>query len=260
MDPQSQNSAPHPADAHRPIVVDLEPMLANLGGRLLAIGDVHGCLGALDAMLSAVRPGPADTLVMLGDYVAGGSDSAGVLDRLIELRETTNLVCLQGNHDLLMRSARESPQMLRAWMSMNGLSVLQSYGCALAEDATLEGVPPEHFAFLDGLVDIAHCASHVFVHGALTPGVALARQSVSVCHWQRIDGQEPMADGRVVVCGHASQKNGLPLDRGHAICIDSNIKGGDWLTCLDVRTGACVQTNEFERIRRFALDQADAAL
>jgi serine/threonine protein phosphatase 1 len=54
--------------------------------RLLAIGDIHGCLTALDALLAAVRPRDDDLLVVLGDYVDRGPESRGVLERLLELR------------------------------------------------------------------------------------------------------------------------------------------------------------------------------
>ena len=37
--------------------------------RILAIGDIHGHLTALEALLLAVRPTPADWLIFLGDYV-----------------------------------------------------------------------------------------------------------------------------------------------------------------------------------------------
>ena len=54
-------------------------------GTIYAIGDIHGCLDLLrqlEALLfedAARRPGPK-WLVMLGDYVDRGPQSAGVLD------------------------------------------------------------------------------------------------------------------------------------------------------------------------------------
>jgi len=49
--------------------------------RPIAIGDIHGCSAALDALLDATRPRPEDTIVTLGDYINRGPDSRGVLDR-----------------------------------------------------------------------------------------------------------------------------------------------------------------------------------
>lgn len=64
--------------------------------RILAIGDIHGCARALDALLAAVAPTPDDLIVTLGDYVDRGLDSAGVINRLIRLVETHPLVALRG--------------------------------------------------------------------------------------------------------------------------------------------------------------------
>jgi hypothetical protein len=46
-------------------------------GRTIAIGDIHGCLAALDALLTAISPGPEDTLVTLGDYIDRGPQNRG---------------------------------------------------------------------------------------------------------------------------------------------------------------------------------------
>src|SRR5438128_342790 len=70
-----------------------------MSGRTIAVGDVHGCKAALDALLAAIEPEPADTLVTLGDYVDRGPDSRGVLDRLIGLAGRCRLVPLMGNHE-----------------------------------------------------------------------------------------------------------------------------------------------------------------
>src|SRR5689334_4749079 len=74
--------------------------------RILAIGDIHGCARALDVLLAAVAPTPADLIITLGDYVDGGLDSAGVIDRLIKLPVTHRLVPLRGNHEEMMTDAR----------------------------------------------------------------------------------------------------------------------------------------------------------
>ncbi|MGE3821347.1 MAG: metallophosphoesterase, partial [Isosphaeraceae bacterium] len=74
--------------------------------RTIAIGDVHGCSAALDALLDATAPGPEDEIVMLGDYVNRGPDSRGVLERLINLGRRCRLVPILGNHDQKLLEAR----------------------------------------------------------------------------------------------------------------------------------------------------------
>ena len=89
--------------------------------RTLAIGDIHGCLTALDTLLGFVQPTPSDQLIFLGDYVDRGPDSKGVLDRLIELQRTGRVVCLRGNHEIMMLGAREGRDDFRFWLAFGGM-------------------------------------------------------------------------------------------------------------------------------------------
>ena len=74
--------------------------------RTIAIGDIHGCSAALDALLEAIRPRPEDCIVTLGDYINRGPDSRGVIERLIELKDRCRLVPLLGNHDQMLLDVR----------------------------------------------------------------------------------------------------------------------------------------------------------
>src|SRR6476646_6510 len=95
--------------------------------RMLAIGDVHGCLTALDTLLGFVQPTPDDQLVFLGDYVDRGPDSKGVLNRLIELQRTGSAVFLRGNHEIMMLGARNGRDDFRFWFACGGAEALESY-------------------------------------------------------------------------------------------------------------------------------------
>ena len=67
--------------------------------RTIAIGDIHGCSAAFDAILEAIRPRPDDCIVTLGDYINRGPDSRGVIETLVKLKDHCLLVPLLGNHD-----------------------------------------------------------------------------------------------------------------------------------------------------------------
>ncbi len=115
--------------------------------RILAIGDIHGCLTALDTLLGFVQPGPDDQLIFLGDYIDRGPDSKGVLDRLIELKRTRPVVCLRGNHEIMMLAGREGQDDFRFWMSFGGVETLGSY-VQPGSEITLENIPYEHWHFV----------------------------------------------------------------------------------------------------------------
>jgi serine/threonine protein phosphatase 1 len=94
--------------------------------RLLAIGDIHGCSRALDALLEVVSPGSDDVIVALGDFVDWGPDSRGVLDRLLELRSRCHLIGLRGNHEEMMLRSRLNADEHAIWLRAGGDATLRS--------------------------------------------------------------------------------------------------------------------------------------
>src|SRR6476469_8482460 len=76
------------------------------GWRAYVIGDVHGCLDLLDRLIAGIADdhavrGPARGLiVLLGDLIDRGPDSAGVLRRLRSFDlPGFRMVRLAGNHE-----------------------------------------------------------------------------------------------------------------------------------------------------------------
>ena len=70
--------------------------------RTLVIGDIHGGLRALHQVLERANVTKNDTLIFLGDYVDGWSQSPQVIDFLIELNQQQNCIFIRGNHDELL--------------------------------------------------------------------------------------------------------------------------------------------------------------
>ncbi len=218
-------------------------------GRVLAIGDIHGCAGALEALLDAVRPTLDDTVVTLGDYVDRGSRSREVLDRLIALSGQTRLVPILGNHDQMMLDARSGDPAKQWWLEHEewGVPTLASYW----PGATLDDVPAAHWSFLCGCVPSFETSTHLFVHAGLAPDVPLDQQDGYTLRWEPFREPAPHVSGKVMVCGHTAQKSGRPKDLGHAVCIDTWPYGrGGKLTCLDVSTGDLWQATEAGEVGR----------
>jgi hypothetical protein len=64
--------------------------------RFFVIGDVHGCVNELNALVTKLNYNPAkDQLILAGDLTAKGPDSGGVIRRAKEL----GALCVRGNHD-----------------------------------------------------------------------------------------------------------------------------------------------------------------
>ncbi|MHB1424458.1 MAG: metallophosphoesterase family protein [Gemmataceae bacterium] len=225
--------------------------------RLLAIGDIHGCLTALHALLEIVSPQPNDQIVALGDYVDRGPDSRGVLERLIALHDRGRFVPLLGNHDIMMLDARRSRDL--DWLLVGGKQTLESYGvsgddidallagvdCGSDPHAMLSKVPKRHWKFLEKECrPYYETEEHIFVHANLYPDVPLNEQPDSMLYWEKLVEPCEHESGKIMICGHTRQKSGVPLDLGTSICIDTNIYDGGWLTCLDVQSSRLWQANE----------------
>jgi serine/threonine protein phosphatase 1 len=227
--------------------------------RVLAIGDIHGCLGPLDDLLAWVKPAPDDVLITLGDYVDRGPDSRGVLDRLIELKKARPVICLRGNHELMMVDAwRGGRSEKKMWLSVGGVQTLGSYGAAPGKSGTLDDVPPEHWNFLQNeLVDYHESELFIFVHAGVYTDTDLDEQPDNVLFWDFMPDAMRHHSKRTVICGHTSQKSGAPKVVPGAVCIDTYAHGGGWLTCLDAISGRYWQVDMLGRKREGIVDYED---
>jgi serine/threonine protein phosphatase 1 len=214
-------------------------------GRLLAIGDVHGCSRALDRLLWEVAPRENDIIVFLGDYIDRGPDSRGVIDRVIALSLTHNVVPLRGNHEIMILAARTRRDFARDWLNCGGIETLESY-----HGQTTRDIPASHWTFLERTCrDYFETEHFIFVHATAEPDLPMDEQSVDALFWNKFQWMEPHQSGKTVICGHTSQKSGLPSNKGFAICIDTWAYGEGWLTCLDCHTGLYWQANQSGEIR-----------
>jgi len=216
--------------------------------RTIAIGDIHGCSMALDAILDALRPRPEDVIVTLGDYIDRGPDTRGVIDRLIDLDRGCRLVPLLGNHDQMLLDVRSGKYPIYWLLDIGGTTTLDSYGPG--RDLAL--IPEEHYEFLEACLDYYETEAHIFVHANYFTDIAMGEQPVGMLRWESLRDMTPGPhdSGKVVIVGHTSQKGGEILDLGHLKCIDTYCYGGGWLTAIEVGTGEIWQADRRGELRR----------
>ncbi|HEY0114516.1 MAG TPA: metallophosphoesterase family protein [Allosphingosinicella sp.] len=191
------------------------------GARAYVVGDVHGCLAELEALLAKVeedldrRPAGEAFLIFVGDLIDRGPDSAGVLERLRTYqRDGVRTVFLTGNHEeSFSRVLRGEQGVLRSWLSYGGKECAQSYGVnvselgAASEEAALRlirsSVPDSHRTFLAGFGDTFRFGDYLIVHAGIRPGLPLENQSTQDLRWIRDPFLSDHGDhGFVVVHGH----------------------------------------------------------
>lgn len=211
--------------------------------RTLAIGDVHGCFDAMCSLLTLAKVSDRDRVVWLGDYVDRGPDSAKVIDFLAR-QDRSKHVCLRGNHEIMMMKARGSLDYMRSWASSGGDETWDSYIREYGGTDGMQSVPELHWSFISNLNAYLETETHVFVHAAIDAELEMSLQFDEVLYWGDFDCIGPHVSGKQVICGHTSQKDGIPLSRPHATCIDTWACGGAWLTCLDVESKRYFQANQ----------------
>jgi len=208
--------------------------------RTLAIGDIHGCLIPLKALWKTIDPQPSDRIIFMGDYVDRGPDSKGVIDFLIDLKsQEFDITFLFGNHEekflLAPMDQTEHDHWTSAW---GGVETLDSYG-----PDGLAAVPASHWEFIRTTRPYIETESHIFVHANLEADIAVDHQLPFTLIHKKFGNPSPHISGKIMIAGHTAQKNHVPLNLGHAVCIDTDPGRGGWLTCLHAETGDYWQTN-----------------
>ena len=225
--------------------------------RHLAVGDIHGCFHSLTTLAAFVPFSPDDVIITLGDYVNRGPDTHAVLDWLIARKRRGNLIALRGNHEIMMLTARDDKESLRRWIECGGDATLASYS-PFGDPGSLVDIPDHHWQFLEGeLLGWFETKTHFFVHANTYPECPLDEQPEFMLYWEPFDQPPPHESGKIMVCGHTSQKSGKPRSLGHAVCIDTWACGKGWLTGLDVTTGRYWQANQRGETRMGWLEAQD---
>lgn len=216
---------------------EVQPPAIPAGERVYAVGDVHGRLDLFEELINrieaddATRPLAETTIVLLGDLVDRGPDSAGVIEEAMQLAERRRVRTILGNHEEMFLASFVRIEVLRNFLLHGGRETLLSYGYDPEEymAATLEEVcdklpdlvPHHHIDFLESLEHQVRIGDYLFVHAGIRPGVPLEEQAGSDLRWIRREFLEDRRDhGCVVVHGHTitdevdEQDNRIGIDTG----------------------------------------------
>ncbi|MCX6172820.1 MAG: metallophosphoesterase family protein [Flavobacterium sp.] len=134
--------------------------------RVLVIGDIHGGLRALHQIVERAKVTKKDTLIFLGDYVDGWSESPQVIDYLIHLSKKQNCIFIRGNHDeLLLDWLTENTKNFdeKTWFKHGGEATITAYS------SISEETKKEHIQFLTSLQNYyLDSKNRLFIHAGFT--------------------------------------------------------------------------------------------
>ena len=207
--------------------------------RVYAIGDIHGRFDLFREMIykieqdQSTRPPASTRIILLGDIVDRGPDTARLVQGCMALTASTDrFVVLKGNHEEMMVEAlRGNRSTYEAWLGFGGRETLLSWGVDpemiagppstkhLRNAATLVG--HETLEWLATLPLIYRHETYLFVHAGIRPGVPVDRQQSDDLLWIKDDFLSSTADhGYTIVHGHSAEaevvvhENRIGLDTG----------------------------------------------
>lgn len=198
------------------------PAAIPAGTRVYAIGDIHGRLDLLNALLDQIAEDAASfsgrkLAVFLGDYIDRGPESKGVIERLMQpLPAGIEAVFLQGNHEWAMLRFFTSLDTGAGWMMHGGMQTLMSYGIQMQpgtptperllelQQTLNEKFPADHKAWLEACPTCHEIGDYHFVHAGIRPDIALAEQTDHDRLWIRTGFLDWRGGGldKMIVHGH----------------------------------------------------------
>lgn len=141
-------------------------------GRIIAIGDVHGCAETLKTLIiEKIRPTSSDTLIFLGDLIDRGPKSKEVLDFIFSLENTeNNVIRILGNHEEYLIKTWERRQkkhlfadkIERQWFKVGAAATLRSFDVTNVRD-----IPAYYITKIKEARKLFITNDFVFVHAGL---------------------------------------------------------------------------------------------
>jgi serine/threonine protein phosphatase 1 len=189
------------------------------------IADIHGRADLLAAAVQLIdrhASGRCGTLITLGDYVDRGPNSREVIELLMGgSNPGWELVCLKGNHEVLMEEAANQEFAIRSWLSKGGGATLVSYGYEPGAASNLSIIPRAHLDWISARPLLYADRFRVYVHAGVDPRRDISDQPPETLLWKRYADEDARGLGRRhVVHGHTGLANG-PVTTGARTNLDT---------------------------------------
>ena len=136
--------------------------------KYIAIGDIHGCIRSLAALLETLSAFDERVFVFVGDYIDRGPDSKGVIELLSDFSNSHECIFVRGNHEQMMLDAIHSGN-FDLWLVNGGQETIRSYNATINRFT----IPPDHKKFLEETRYYHNTPDYLFVHGGIPPDLSV---------------------------------------------------------------------------------------
>jgi serine/threonine protein phosphatase 1 len=223
-----------------------------MSGRLLAIGDVHGCYEPLRELVEErIRLDTSDRLVMLGDYLDRGPRIREVVEYIMNLKvKGFDIIPLIGNHEAMLLESDIDTGHLSNWILNGGDSTLYSFGID-----SVKQMGEKYLQFFRSLVYYYCEGRYIFVHAGFNDELKDPFQDRFQMIWSRREHySNPVFSDSIIIHGHtpvtlsecsklvSSGSAVLNLDTG---CVYGEWEGYGYLTALEIKTGELFSVKSF---------------
>ncbi len=228
--------------------------------KTFAIGDIHGGLKALIQLLNKLEIKDEDKLVFVGDYVDGWSESAQVIQFLIELSEKINCVFIKGNHDVWCEDWLRDNKVNPIWYMHGGKETMESYAY-FSEDKK-----KKHLAFFENMpLYYIDNKNRLFVHAGFTSMHGVKKEvfkaslyfdrilfEMALTMDERIEKDSKLYPQRLkhyseIYIGHTPTINfnsDVPMQAANVWNIDTGAAFTGKLSAIDINTKAFFQSDD----------------
>jgi serine/threonine protein phosphatase 1 len=167
-----------------------------------AIGDIHGCIRSLEALLEMIDPSKQDELFFLGDYIDRGPDSKAVLDLIFNLmQDKYKVYLLKGNHEELLLNSLDSNYDFELWTSNNGgNTTLNNFGVSHTRE-----ISDKYLQLIKEMPHYIKLKDYVLLHGGMNFKIDDPFEDLNSMLWERNELHEidlKKTNNRPIVVGH----------------------------------------------------------
>ncbi len=226
--------------------------------RTLVFGDIHGGLKALIQLLERANVSQTDRLIFLGDYVDGWSESAQVIQFLIDLEQNQECIFIRGNHDVWCHDWLRTGEINDNWFHHGGKITLESY-----MDLETKSQHPDFFAKMkDYYIDEKN---RLYIHAGFSSMHGPSKEHYQTNYsWDRTLWEMALTmDKRIekdsksypkrlllfneIYIGHTPTLNydvEFPMQGCNVWNVDTGAAFYGKLSCIDIDTKKCFQSDK----------------
>lgn len=181
--------------------------------RFIAITDIHGELFKLENVLSKIAVRPDDIFVFMGDYIDRGPNSKGVVEKILEIKQKYDTVCLIGSHEYALLHAENDDYYHYLFWNYGGPATVKSYG------GDFDNILNTHGDFFRSLKFYYLTEDYLFVHAGINPRFSLEEQTETDLVYIRSAFYNSKHNlSQKIIFGHTEFDE--PLIQDDKICID----------------------------------------